>query len=82
LSLLEELRDRRYVELIEMAARASSSRTVSIKWRIWRAGPTSSSSNFESPRLFECLASCQFPAIRSVFWSHISGVSKPLIPPG
>src|SRR5450759_2421133 len=34
------------------------------------------------PRLFECLARCAFPAMRTVFWSHISGVSKPLIPPG
>ncbi|MGH6684870.1 MAG: glycosyltransferase [Pseudolabrys sp.] len=34
------------------------------------------------PRLFECLARCPFPAIRSVFWSHISGLNKPLIPPG
>jgi len=34
------------------------------------------------PRLFECLARCAFPDIRSVFWSHISGLFRPLIPPG
>jgi glycosyltransferase involved in cell wall biosynthesis len=34
------------------------------------------------PRMFECLARAEFPAMRSVFWSHISGLSKPLIPPG
>jgi glycosyltransferase involved in cell wall biosynthesis len=34
------------------------------------------------PRLFECLARCAFPAMRSVFWSHISGLSRPLIQPG
>jgi glycosyltransferase involved in cell wall biosynthesis len=34
------------------------------------------------PRLFECLARAEFPALRSVFWSHVSGLFKPLIPPG
>ncbi|HVA82369.1 MAG TPA: glycosyltransferase [Candidatus Binataceae bacterium] len=34
------------------------------------------------PRMFECLARCDFPAMRSVFWSHISGLFKPLIPLG
>ena len=32
------------------------------------------------PRMFECLARAEFPAMRSVFWSHISGLSKPFIP--
>ena len=26
------------------------------------------------PRLYECLAEPPFPAMRSVFWSHISGL--------
>ena len=34
------------------------------------------------PRMFECLARTEFPAMRSVFWSHISGLAKPLIPSG
>jgi glycosyltransferase involved in cell wall biosynthesis len=34
------------------------------------------------PRLFECLARVDFPALRSVFWSHISGLFQPAIPPG
>jgi glycosyltransferase involved in cell wall biosynthesis len=33
------------------------------------------------PRLFECLVRCNFPAMRSVFWSHISGLHAPVIPP-
>jgi glycosyltransferase involved in cell wall biosynthesis len=33
------------------------------------------------PRLFECLARCEFPAMRSVFWAHISGLSRPFIQP-
>jgi hypothetical protein len=34
------------------------------------------------PRMFEYLARAEFPAMRSVFWSHTSGLSRPLIPPG
>ena len=34
------------------------------------------------PRLFECLARTPFPAMRSVFWSHISGLFTPVIQPG
>ncbi|MGI8526537.1 MAG: glycosyltransferase family 4 protein [Pseudolabrys sp.] len=34
------------------------------------------------PRLFECLARCVFPPLRSLFWSHISGLGGPVIPPG
>jgi glycosyltransferase involved in cell wall biosynthesis len=34
------------------------------------------------PRLFECLARSAFPALRSVFWAHISGLTKPVIQPG
>jgi glycosyltransferase involved in cell wall biosynthesis len=34
------------------------------------------------PRLIECLARCDFPAMRSMFWAHISGLAAPLIQPG
>src|SRR6185437_15548888 len=30
----------------------------------------------------ECLSRCEFPAMRSVFWSHISGLAPPVIQPG
>jgi glycosyltransferase involved in cell wall biosynthesis len=33
------------------------------------------------PRMFECLARTEFPAMRCVFWSHISGIARPLIQP-
>ena len=81
--LLEAPRDRRYLELIENGgARVIvadgldqvadlAGRADIVQFEFWN-----------HPRLFACLASCEFPAIRSVFWSHISGVSKPLIPPG
>ena len=81
--LLEAPRDRRYVELIEEGgARVIvadgldqvaqlAGRADIVQFEFWN-----------HPRLFECLAGCEFPAMRSVFWSHISGVSQPLIPPG
>ena len=81
--LLEAPRDRRYVQLIEnggaqvivadgldQVAHLAGKADI-VQFEFWN-----------HPRLFECLASCEFPAIRSVFWSHISGVDKPLIPPG
>ena len=34
------------------------------------------------PRLFECLARTPFPAMRSAFWSHTSGLFSPVIQPG
>jgi glycosyltransferase involved in cell wall biosynthesis len=34
------------------------------------------------PRLYECLARGDLPAMRSVFWSHISGLFNPVIAPG
>ncbi|HWL92231.1 MAG TPA: glycosyltransferase family 4 protein [Phycisphaerae bacterium] len=32
------------------------------------------------PRMYECLGRAAFPAMRSVFWSHISGLTRPIIP--
>ena len=81
--LLEAPRDRCYVDMIEnggaqvviadgldhVAALAGQADIV--QFEFWN-----------HPRLFECLARCDFPAMRSVFWSHISGLSVPLVPPG
>jgi glycosyltransferase involved in cell wall biosynthesis len=81
--LLEQPRDRRYVEMIEKGgARVLVADGLD---QVADLAGTADIVQFEfwnHPRLFECLAHCRFPAIRSVFWSHISGVSKPLIPPG
>ncbi|MBI3704228.1 MAG: glycosyltransferase family 4 protein [Rhizobiales bacterium] len=81
--LLEAPRDRRYVQLVEnsgaqvivadnlkQVARLAGEVDI-VQFEFWN-----------HPRLFECLANCAFPAIRSLFWSHISGVGRPLIPPG
>jgi len=81
--LLEQPRDRRFVERIEAAGAeivvaeglrdvASLARDVDIvQFEFWN-----------HPRMFECLARAEFPAIRSMFWSHISGIVSPRIPPG
>src|SRR5260221_5825322 len=34
------------------------------------------------PLIYECLAHTDFPSMRTVFWSHISGLHKPYIHPG
>ena len=81
--LLEQPRDRRFVDRIEAAGAeivvaeglrdvASLARDVDIvQFEFWN-----------HPRMFECLARAEFPAIRSMFWSHISGIVSPRIPPG
>ena len=80
--LLEAPRERRYIEMIEacgaqvlvadnlahVAAMADESDIV--QFEFWN-----------HPRMFECLARADFSAIRSVFWSHISGITRPLIQP-
>jgi glycosyltransferase involved in cell wall biosynthesis len=81
--LLEAPRDRRFIDRIKAAGAqvtvaegldhvASLAREVDIvQFEFWN-----------HPRMFECLARAEFPAMRSIFWSHISGLSKPLIQPG
>jgi glycosyltransferase involved in cell wall biosynthesis len=81
--LLEEPRDCRHLERIaageaavivtdDLDAVAALAREADIvQFEFWN-----------HPRLFECLARAAFPAMRSVFWSHISGLFRPFIPPG
>ncbi len=81
--LLEQPRDRRYVNAIENGG----ARVVVVDnlEHVAHLAGDADIVQFEfwnHPRLFECLACCPFPAMRSVFWSHISGLSAPLIPPG
>ncbi|MCB8823457.1 glycosyltransferase [Microvirga rosea] len=79
--LLEEPRDRRYVEVLESAGaairvmpgvkelfdRAQSADIVQIEW-------------WNHPRVYEFLCRVPLPAMRTVFWSHISGICSPYIP--
>jgi hypothetical protein len=81
--LLEEPRDRRYADEIQahggdivvakdlndIARRCAGADIV--QFEFWN-----------HPKLFECLAREDFPAMRSVFWSHISGLFKPVIATG
>ena len=81
--LLEAPRDRRYADLLEAAnARVIVADNLDQVARLAGSADVVQFEFWNHPRLFECLARCDFPAIRSVFWSHISGLSKPVIQPG
>lgn len=81
--LLEEPRDRRYADEVEalgrrvdiaasladVSARAAEADIVQIEF-------------WNHPKLFECLARTGFPAMRAVFWCHVSGLFRPVIQPG
>lgn len=81
--LLEEPHDRRHVSEIE-----TGGARVIVADNLTQIAILAGDANivqfefWNHPRLFECLARCSFPAMRSVFWSHISGLHNPLIPPG
>jgi glycosyltransferase involved in cell wall biosynthesis len=80
--LLEPPRDNRFIDTIksaggnviiadDLAQVASLARKADIvQFEFWN-----------HPRMFECLARTEFPPIRSVFWSHISGLFQPVIQP-
>ena len=81
--LLEEPRDRRYADAIE----AGGGRVIVADGldQVARLAAAADIVQFEfwnHPRMFECLARCPFPAMRSVFWAHISGICNPLFPSG
>jgi glycosyltransferase involved in cell wall biosynthesis len=81
--LLEPPRDRRYLEAIEAAgARIVVAGDLAEVAPLARAADIVQFEFWNHPRLFECLARCKFPGMRSVFWSHISGLYRPLIQPG
>jgi glycosyltransferase involved in cell wall biosynthesis len=81
--LLEQPRERRYIEIIEgHGARMVVATGLDHVAELARAADIVQFEFWNHPRLFECLARCDFPAMRSVFWSHISGLSRPLIPAG
>jgi glycosyltransferase involved in cell wall biosynthesis len=78
--LLEQPRDRQYIDAVE----AQGARVIVTDGldQVAEAAATADIVQFEfwnHPRLYECLARLPFPAMRSVFWSHISGLSAPVI---
>jgi Glycosyl transferases group 1 len=80
--LLESPRDRSYLDMIEAAgARVLVAENLGQAAQLARAADIVQFEFWNHPRLFECLARCDLPAMRSVFWSHISGLFKPIIQP-
>jgi hypothetical protein len=81
--LLEQPRDRRHVDSARrsgaaltiapdygaIAALAAEADIVQVEW-------------WNHPRIYQCLCEAAWPAMRTVFWCHISGLSAPLIPAG
>jgi len=80
--LLEAPRERRYANALEQGgARVVIAQSLDQVAQLAAAADIVQFEFWNHPRLFECLARCRFPAMRSVFWSHISGVQTPVIPP-
>ena len=80
--LLETPRDRRYIDQIAAAgARVLVADNLAHVTALARESDIVQFEFWNHPRMFECLARAEFPAMRSVFWSHISGIGRPLIQP-
>lgn len=80
--LLEAPRERRYIDMIEAAgARVLVADNLAHVAAMARESDIVQFEFWNHPRLFECLARAELPAMRSVFWSHISGIARPLIQP-
>jgi len=81
--LLEAPVDRRFANLI--ASTGAEVRIAENLGEVARLARDADIVQFEfwnHPRLFACLAQSNFPLMRTVFWSHISGLFQPVIPPG
>jgi glycosyltransferase involved in cell wall biosynthesis len=80
--LLEQPRDRRFVDAI-----AATGARIVIAPALRHVAALAADADivqfefWNHPRMFECLARAAFPAMRSVFWSHISGLARPVIQP-
>ena len=81
--LLEAPRDCRYANAVEATgARVLVADDLAQVTRLAKESDIVQFEFWNHPRLFESLVRCNFPAMRTVFWSHISGLSTPVIPPG
>ena len=81
--LLEAPRDPRYAHALEQGgARIVVAQSLDQVAQLAGEADIVQFEFWNHPRLFECLACCRFPPMRSLFWSHISGIHPPLIPPG
>jgi glycosyltransferase involved in cell wall biosynthesis len=81
--LLEPPRELRFADIIEaFGARITVADNLDQIAALARDTDIVQFEFWNHPRLLECLVRCDFPAMRSAFWSHISGLSTPLIAPG
>ena len=80
--LLEEPRDRRYVEAVLAAgARVTIAPTPEEARALIAAADILQIEWWNHPRLYEALVRWDLPAACTVVWSHVSGLSAPFIPP-
>ena len=81
--LLESPRDRRYSDLInKTGADVISADNLTDIAALAAAADIVQFEFWNHPRTYELLAKCPFPAMRFVFWCHISGLFAPFIAPG
>lgn len=79
--LLEKARDHRYVDQIrETGARITLAQTAEHIHGLMADADIVQFEWWNHPLMCGLLAGPQLPAMRPVFWSHVSGVSAPLIP--
>jgi glycosyltransferase involved in cell wall biosynthesis len=82
-ALLEEPRDRRFADMIEAGgAHVVTAGSLDQIAMLAGAADIVQFEFWNHPRLFECLARTAFPTMRCVFWSHVSGLFRPVIQPG
>jgi len=81
--LLETPRDRRYADLIEQTgATVVFAKNIAHVAEMAKEADIVQFEFWNHPRIYELLATCPFPSIRSLFWCHISGLFAPFIAPG
>jgi hypothetical protein len=80
--LLEPAGDRRYADVIRASgAQILTAASLDDVAALVRLADVVQFEFWNHPRLMECLGRCAFPAMRSIFWSHISGLFRPVIQP-
>ncbi|MEM5471642.1 glycosyltransferase [Hoeflea sp. AS60] len=81
--LLEEPRDRRYAdEIRETGATVTIARDQQQIHELMAATDIVQFEWWNHPLMCGLLAGAPLPAMRSVFWSHVSGINAPFIPEG
>src|SRR4051812_30570628 len=80
--LLEEPRDHRYAHQIALDGGNVVVMTDLLQVaELCRQADVVQFEFWNHPKLFECLARTDFEPMRTVFWSHVSGLFRPVIQP-